>query len=273
MRKAVALLLGIAVLGVIGIAAVQIAPRVRLRWRIHELASPDHDLAGRAFDAVRRASAADLHRERAALLPALDAFIAQTKAEWRDGDAFLAGQLLVRIGRLDGSLLLDARRFEALEPAAYWALACLAPERIPRERCEMTLEPRPIPGAMAESDLRACFWSLEGGRHPDYPFVVWALRFRGRAFEAKEMPGQVDLVDLGDRPLEAVDAPPAAPLFSPRDETPISTVRVPAVAGHTYLFRRRYEWEIAVAFRVTALDSAGRSVHLVWRVLRAQQRD
>jgi hypothetical protein len=258
MRKAVALLLGIAVLGVIALAAVRLAPRARLVWRIHELGSPSTSVAERAWAKVREAAPDDLRRERAWLFPALDAYLRQAPALVRDThtlDEF--GNLLIGIGRHHEELLLDARRYESLEPAAYWALACVCPARIPRERCEITLEAGSLSPEASE-------WDLELGRHPQGGLRE-GLRFGGAFLEVKF----ANFVDLGDVPLEAVDPAYAVSLVGPDGGIPASPLRIPATIGHTFVLRQETRGDKTIAFRVTALDP-GKSVHLVWRVLHSE---
>jgi hypothetical protein len=264
MRKKLAVPLGI--VAVVGVAAVLLGPRVQRLWQIHELRSPVFAVSQQAlwelfFDEPRPdiAEAAALRGERDRLLPALDAFLREappTHGYW----VRRVAEALIEIRGPDATLLLEARRFEALEPAAYWALACVDPAEIPAERREVTLEAG-RDGLDLVTGLRAA------GGDP----------YRTLAFTGELLQGPA-LVDLGDVPLEQAKAglfPPAPAEF-----------RVPAVEGHTVGVdfqpqnappgsspepgpARPGRPEPRMAFRVTQLVP-GKSVHLVWRVLPAE---
>jgi hypothetical protein len=219
MRKAVAVLLGIAVLGVIVVAAVVVAPRAWVRYRIRALRSPDFAAAGLAFERIQALPAATLRRERAALFPALDDFLREAPAGEADDAVLLVGELLLRIAGDDGPLLLDARRFPALEPAAYFALARLDPAAIPRERCAITLDDAAAPiiekGAplLVAPNGRVAWESpamvavrgdgelvLATGAHPRVGSRGDLLFSDGSLTSLSAV-----IVDLGDVPLEDVD--------------------------------------------------------------------
>jgi hypothetical protein len=265
MRKAVAAAFAVLLLGVVGFGAVRFLPRARLLWRIHQLRSRDDEVSLRAFAEICQEKAADLRRERASLLPALDAFVA-TSAGQHDYVSF-ATVLLTFIGHLDEAVLVDARRYEFLEPAAYQAFEQVAPEHIPPERCEITLEAALLPEGATPVRSRASAWDLETGRHPQDPSrsaafrfdddVPAALRFDGDVIRALE----AGFVDLGDLPLEDVH-----PARAPSADGSVLWI-APAATSHTFVVRRPNDR--AIAFRVTDVDP-GKRVHIIWRVLRAE---
>jgi hypothetical protein len=262
MRKAVAIAFAMLVLGVVAGAAAWIAPRARLLWTIHQLGSPAPLVASDAFAKLRDFSATDLRRERARLLPALDAFIRQSRGRrLPDPLIFLnVAEQLDAIGRDDETVLLDALRYESVAPAAYWTLARLYPARIPRERCEITLNATGVPGATVPVSPRASELDLLTGLHPRWPTVC--LTFTGKHLQAES----ACCLDLGNIPLEEVS--PAcsvekAPVIAGRE------MQVLALPGHTFVVQYE-ENKIKIAFRVTELVP-GKSVHLVWRVLHAEE--
>jgi hypothetical protein len=270
MRRTLGVLLGI-VLGLVGNALL--APRVRRLWQFHELRSPVFAVAQRALDNLFAepllnsqfnrpdgAEAAALRGERDRLLPALDSFLREAPPP-RDSWVKAVAESLIAIRGPDATLLLEARRFEALEPAAYWALACVDPAQIPAERREITLEAG-RDGLNLVTGLRAA------GGDP----------YRTLAFTGELLQGP-RLVDLGDVPLEQAKGA----LFPPKP----SEFRVPAIEGHTVGvdFQTQHlpldafplpdpahpgRPEPQMAFRVTELVP-GKSVHLVWRVLPAEE--
>jgi hypothetical protein len=253
-REKVVLALGVAAVATIVAAfAIVVVPALRFRWRLRGLAdaSPVVELA--ALEWLRKEDPQTLRAHAGALVPALERWLAKHARE--EGEAFDEVYIVARrLGNGDPAFLLRLRQSPALWPAAYRAILGLQePRLLPKDACEATLDRSEERGGVN------LLWGTQDRRHRG-----WTLQFREEKNDFLLPLGTLEIADLGERPLEGVDA-------IAEDDPRLQPI-APCRRGHVYVISRAPE-NVAVQFAVAVREHVPHeSVRIAWRVLRVEKR-
>jgi hypothetical protein len=252
-REKVVLGLGVAaVAAIVAAFAIVAGPAIRFRWRLRGLADARYDVQEATAAWLGEEDSRTLRARVRPLVPALERYVAEHAKE---NAALFASWVLRRMGDGDPAFLLRLRGSPTLWPAAYRAIIGLqAASLLPEDACEATLD---------RSEEHAGVNLLWGTQDPRYENDFCTLHSREGASDVLEAFGFCEIADLGEHPLEGIEAIAMDDRRLRRSE--------PCGPGRAYVvvLRRHRTVNAEIAVRVRE-HVPGVSAKIVWRVLRVE---
>jgi hypothetical protein len=259
-----------AAIAVVAAFAVEVGPTIRFWWRLRGLADAKERVRIDTLAWLWEGDPSTLRAHAGALLPALERYVADYLPKERAG--VFAYVVLDRWAAGDPALFLRIPRSSVLWPAAYRGIVGLhAPKLLPEEACEATLE---------RAEERASVNLLWGTQDRRYGSGPYTLRFhegkiepegggegeggRGGEGDVLDLFESVGIADLGERPLEGIEA-------IAENDPGLHSMEL-CRRGHTYVVLCTQEsMNVQIAVQVREYVP-GVSAKIAWRVLRAAGR-